>query len=150
MVQGKGMQIKIVQKGSKEWLDARELRYTTFYKDFDLPRTVMDDSLEDTSVHIVALEQGEIAGSARLSNNGQGVFTITQMAVDPSFRRMGIGSAIVTALIDIARKQDASSIELSARITATKFYLSLGFKEIGGIFSSEITGLPHINMVLTI
>ena len=57
---------------------------------------------------------------------------IEDMAVDDAYRGKGIGTAIATHLIDIARSNGVKIIELSARpsrVAANKLYQKLGFEQ---------------------
>lgn len=57
------------------------------------------------------------------------------MAVAAPFRGMGVGRAMLEALIDLARKDDVPSLSLSVEIANTRalrLYENLGFVPVGG------------------
>ncbi len=59
---------------------------------------------------------------------------ITNIAVDPAFRRKGIGKALVETLLREGRKLGLSSFTLEVRksnLAAIALYESLGFKDVG-------------------
>lgn len=59
---------------------------------------------------------------------------ITNIAVHPNFRHMGIGSKIVTELCNICTKNNCSDLTLEVRISNTpaiKLYEKIGFKNEG-------------------
>ena len=66
------------------------------------------------------------------------------MAVDDTFKRQGLGTEIVKILEEYAVSNGATKMILNARENAIKFYLSLGYFEIGPYQSD--TGIPHKTM----
>jgi ribosomal-protein-alanine N-acetyltransferase len=59
---------------------------------------------------------------------------ITNIAVHPEFRRVGVGARLINGLIEIAQKNGVSSITLEVRksnFVAQRLYRRFGFKESG-------------------
>ena len=90
-----------------------------------------------TSYYIVARYQGDVIGYA-----GMWVIAeeshVSTLAVDPAYRRRGLGEAIMRHLMDIARARQATKMTLEVREANTgaqALYRKLGF-EIQGL-------LPH-------
>ena len=142
------MHLRFVEYGSREWLEARELRYTLFFLPHRLGPEVMDDAQEAYAMHAVILEAGAVVGCARLFSAGQGKFQISQMAVLPARQGQGIGHMLLKKLVGQAASLGATSVELRARLTAVPFYTRAGFLPDGEAFVSEKTGVPHVNMKL--
>jgi predicted GNAT family N-acyltransferase len=71
-------------------------------------------------------------------------YRIRGMAVDSSFRNLGIGSDIVKSLQDEAKKEN-TGIWCNARIRAVPMYSRCGFKIVSDIFEIEDIG-PHYDM----
>ena len=60
--------------------------------------------------------------------------SITNVAVSPGFRRMGIGDALISALVENAKNMDAEALFLEVRksnIPAQKLYIKHGFENCG-------------------
>ena len=60
---------------------------------------------------------------------------ITNIAVHPEFRRMGVGKAVLSAMISQAEQQGITEISLEVRVSnlaAKELYLQVGF-EIAGV-----------------
>jgi ribosomal protein S18 acetylase RimI-like enzyme len=88
--------------------------------------------------------QNEVIASGRIHFNTDSEAQIRYMAVKDSFKRMGIGSEIVSLLEDHALSQGAKTVVLNAREKAIKFYRRLGYEELGPYTSD--TGIPHKTM----
>jgi len=73
---------------------------------------------------------------------------IGRMAVLPEFRNKGVGSALLTALLKLAREQGIHEVFLHAQTNAVAFYQKHGFT----ITSDEFmdAGIPHVTMRLHI
>lgn len=92
---------------------------------------------------LVAVKDGKVAGyvivkmvkhlepqAFRLRRRGQ----LLNTAVDPEFRRRGIGKALMSAVIAHVQEEGAEAIRLEVRAsnsTARNFYSKMGFKEKG-------------------
>ncbi len=81
----------------------------------------------------VAIWSDEIAGYIG-AHNVLGEVYITNIAVFPAFRRKGVGEALVDALYQQAKKENAEFITLEVRknnISAISLYEKCGFKKVG-------------------
>jgi ribosomal-protein-alanine N-acetyltransferase len=85
------------------------------------------------SIYISALLDGNVVGYAgmwKIFDEGH----ITNIAVHPEFRKIGIGSRLLEKLIDISREKDIEKLTLEVRksnTAAKNLYLKYGFKEEG-------------------
>ena len=103
------------------------------------------DSIEEESFHVMGIDsQNEVIASGRIHFNTDSEAQIRYMAVKDSFKRMGIGSEIVSLLEDHAISQGAETVVLNAREKAIKFYTRLGYEELSPYTSD--TGIPHKTM----
>ena len=78
-----------------------------------------------------------------LTGGNQIIFTI---AVDPKFRGHSIGSKLLKAMEDNARKAQRESISLTSLEKNLPFYLKNGFKNLG-VADSEHAGETWYNLV---
>ncbi len=86
---------------------------------------------------------GEIVGIVRLTPDAR----IGRMAVLASWRRQGMGAALLASALDTARRQGYSGVRLSAQTHALPFYARYGFQPEGEVFQDA--GIPHLAMTFT-
>jgi predicted GNAT family N-acyltransferase len=99
------------------------------------------DEFDAVSVHALAFDrEGNPVGTGRLLPDGH----IGRMAVTPSRRHAGVGSAILSALMRYARDRGEHEVVLNAQIQAKAFYERHGFAGEGEEFLDA--GIPHIRM----
>ena len=122
--------------------EIRFIRTQVFVLEQRVPEELEWDGLDDTAIHVLAFTSGQIpAGTARLLISGQ----IGRMAVLKQYRNMGIGTAILVKLIQIAASHNINPLFLNAQLHAIRFYEKHGFIPDGGIFDDA--GIPHRKMI---
>ncbi|WP_244204743.1 GNAT family N-acetyltransferase [Vibrio rhodolitus] len=141
------MELIQIKDTDKLYQQALDLRYELFFKQPNLPREILFDSLENNSVHIAVACEDNLYAYGRLSEGRPNQFKISQMVVRPDMQGQGLGTQVLTKLTDIARERKAKQIYLNARLHAIKMYENLGFKISGDAFVAQSTGVPHIKMV---
>jgi predicted GNAT family N-acyltransferase len=127
------------------WAEAeaqiRAVREAVFVREQGVPLEIEIDGRDAGCAHVVAVAgDGRAVGTARLGADGK----IGRMAVLGDWRGLGIGSALVGALVDIAIRQGLSHVRLAAQTHAVGFYERHGFRAEGEVF--EEAGLPHRRM----
>lgn len=106
------------------------------------------DEFEDISTHFLARADGTPCGTARWRRTSNGV-KLERFAVLNAFRGLGVGKALVKAVLEDVFSQQPEPIEriyLHAQVTAMPLYASFGFVSIGPMF--EEAGIQHYKMVL--
>jgi len=106
---------------------------------------VLEDSdrriLDDPNGQIVrrggsvlfALVEQTVAGTCALIQHSDGPWEIAKMAVDPAYRRRGLGERLTTATIDRARRSGADKLWLRTSPlleAAGRLYRRLGFRRV--------------------
>lgn len=139
------IEVSLIKYGSPEYLQACRLRFQLFFAEHGLPwSTVFGDRHNDfyaaIAVQGIVVAYGELVPQANL------VYRIGQMVVHPDYQRRSLGKKILSTLIDLAKKEGATSLTLNARLTAVGFYQKLGFEAVGKQFPSTTTGVMHIAM----
>jgi predicted GNAT family N-acyltransferase len=90
------------------------------------------------SLHALTVDaSGNAIGCARLLADGH----IGRVAVLAPWRRCGVGSALVSRLIDEARGRGDARVILNAQIAAMPFYARHGFVASGDVFDEA--GIAH-------
>ena len=128
-----------------DWEAARPLaapiRFEVFVEEQKVPAELEIDERDPQCVHALAWgENGEALGTGRLLPDGH----IGRMAVLPEARQLGIGSALLTALMDEARRRGHAQAVLSAQTHAIAFYRRHGYAVVGGEYMD--CGIPHVDM----
>lgn len=121
----------------------RSIRTTVFVEEQHVPIEEEWDGQDEDALHVLALTHDrKPVGTARLLATGQ----IGRMAVLPEYRKLGIGSAMLTRLLEMAIEKNIGNLFLNAQVDAITFYKRLGFVERGEIFMEA--GIKHRKMVL--
>ena len=120
---------------------AERLRFTVFVEEQNVPAEIELDSFDALSMHAVAFDvNGEAVGTGRLLPDGH----IGRMAVAKAARGGGVGSALLKALMDEARRHGHTHAVLSSQTHAMEFYRKHGYSVHGDEYDDA--GIPHIDM----
>jgi predicted GNAT family N-acyltransferase len=119
---------------------ATPIRYAVFVDEQKVPVELEIDEWDTESVHAVAFDATVAVGTGRLLPDGH----IGRMAVLPSARGAGTGSALLQALMDEARRRGHRAAVLSAQTHAVPFYERHGFEVVSGEYLDA--GIPHVDM----
>lgn len=122
-----------------------DLRYRTFFEPFALKRNIVEDELEESSLHLLASKNGNVLGYLRLTLTEKEAI-ISQMIVEQSVRKQGLGKELMTIALEKIKPFGLNKVILDSRLNALKFYEKLGFKSVGEVFSSRKNGLLHMKM----
>ncbi len=121
--------------------ELRILREFVFIKEQNVPPELEWDEKDENAVHVLAHdEKGRGIGTARMTLDGH----IGRMAVLRAWRRRGVGSKMLTALITIARARQLPRVKLDAQTQAIDFYLRHDFAPQGEVFMDA--NIPHQHM----
>ncbi|MEM7766359.1 MAG: GNAT family N-acetyltransferase [Pseudomonadota bacterium] len=105
------------------------------------------DGLRAPDVQMLAAWRGkDLAAIGALKHHGDGLFEIKSMRSDDRFRRNGAGSAILAALIDLAKTQGAAHLALETGTTdhfapSRGLYARFGFAPCGPF--ADYAAHPH-------
>ena len=105
-----------------------ELRWRILRKPWKQPPGSERDKDEAISFHLMATENHQVLGVARLQFTNDTTAQLRYMAVDQQAEAQGIGRSIIEAMEIHARDNGASSIMLHARENAVGFYEKMGFR----------------------
>ncbi len=120
-----------------------QVRLQVFVIEQYVPVALEWDGLDAAAIHLLARDQEQNAiGCARILVGG----SIGRMAVLKSWRKQGVGYALLQAAITSCLSRGWLHISLSAQTQAIGFYARAGFV----VCSEEYldAGIPHRDMVL--
>ena len=128
-----------------DWEAARPLaapiRFAVFVEEQKVPAELEIDDQDARCVHALARDaEGRALGTGRLLPDGH----IGRMAVLRDARKLGVGSALLAALMDEARRRGHARAVLSAQTHAIPFYRRHGYAVVGGEYMD--CGIPHVDM----
>ncbi len=123
----------------------RVVRTAVFIREQQVPEELEWDQFDAVSVHALAVNNtGQPVGTARLLPDGH----IGRMAVLKEWRGQGLGSALLTKLLQVLIKRHQFEAQLHAQTSAIPFYKKFGFQIVGEEFIE--VGIPHVKMTLPI
>lgn len=125
-----------------EWDRDREairlVRQTVFVVEQSVPSDLEWDGKDERCLHVLAESSNrDVIGTGRLQPSGK----LGRMAVLRPWRGLGVGSAILRALIEAAAESGIDEIYLHAQNRAISFYDRFGFEPEGEEFMEA--GIPH-------
>jgi len=121
--------------------DLRCIREAVFVREQQVPLELEWDGLDQACVHVLALDEGGVPiGTGRLLPDGH----IGRMAVLPTWRRHGVGAALLNELVRVAIEQGFDQVMLNAQVQAMGFYGRYGFAPEGEEFLDA--GISHRRM----
>lgn len=121
--------------------DATDIRYKVFVQEQHVPPELEMDDQDAACAHAVAYNaQGEAVGTGRLLPDGH----IGRVAVLAEYRGAGVGSRLLDALMDEARRRRHMEVVLSAQTHARAFYARKGFVAEGTTYMDA--GIEHVTM----
>lgn len=136
----------MIDYSSPEFQQAARLRYDLFFAEHNLPWSITQQSSQAKYLHAAILRQDTVLAYGQLVPNSDRIYQVCQMVVRPENRSQNLGRTILSFLINLAKKEDATALTLNARLTAVGFYQKLGFRSQGEPFPSNTTGVAHIRM----
>lgn len=143
--------VDIVEYGIEEgdWTrvaaQAGAVRETVFVGEQGVPAEMEYDEHDPVSLHVLASGPvGEAIGTGRLLPDGH----VGRIAVLAEWRGKGVGTALLSCLMEAGRRQGLSALALNAQTGAAGFYRRFGFEAAGGEFMEA--GIPHVSMVRTL
>lgn len=127
--------------GEPQMSQVLALRKAVFVDEQGVPSGI-EYAGDESAHHFLAAHDGRACGTARWRKTGDG-FKLERFAVLPEYREMGIGAALLNAVLaDLP--DDPVPIYLNAQLPAVGFYERYGFRCVGDVF--EEAGIAHRKM----
>ena len=128
----------------RELKSAFEVRRQVFVEEQGISEDLELDEYDREALHMVVKDKGRVIGTARVRFLVSGQAKLERMAVLKHVRRRGIGSGIISFLIEELRNRQIEQVLLHAQYPVIVFYRSCGFEESGLPFWEA--GIKHIKM----
>ena len=119
---------------------ATPIRFAVFVEEQRVPVELEMDEMDAKCIHALAFEGDKALGTGRLLPDGH----IGRMAVLEGARGRSVGSALLKALMEAARRRGDREVVLAAQLRAVPFYRRHGFAAEGAVY--EEAGIPHQDM----
>ena len=137
--------LKIKRVSSQlELVQVFTIRIRVFVREQRVPAEIELDTDDQRAIHFLAINSGRAVGTARVVMR-HGDAKIGRMAVLKSYRRKGIGAALLKRTILAAKRLHARRIYLHAQVAVTGFYERMGFRAVGSVFDEA--GITHQKMI---
>ena len=127
-----------------ELVQAFTIRIRVFVKEQRVPAEIELDADDQRAIHFLATKSAKAVGTARVVMR-HGKAKIGRMAVLKTYRRKGIGAALLKRAILAANRLHARRIYLHAQVAVIGFYERMGFRAVGRVFDEA--GIAHRKMV---
>lgn len=121
------------------------IRKEVFVIEQAVPEDEEWDEFEHISKHYIAYLNDTPVGTARWRRTLTGDYKLERFAVLISYRGLGVGEAILQAVLADVPREDGRKIYLHAQLSAKGFYAKNGFVAEGEEFDEA--GIRHVKMV---
>lgn len=121
------------------------IRDEVFVEEQALTNDARFDPDDRKSIHFLAWHDGQPVGTGRLTMIGREA-QVAWVAVRLPYRKLGVGWAVMIAILERARDEGSDYVVLNAQSHALEFYQRLGFESFGTEF--RMAGIPHQVMML--
>jgi len=145
--QAPAVTVVVIDASDPALLAVRDLCYETLHRPFGVARNDAWNEGDPASTHFGAFAGDRLVGYTRLILEGGGAH-VRQVVVDPAYRRLGVASALLRAVLARARETGAPFAFLNAREKAVGLYERAGFRVTGAPFRMGRTYLAHVRMEL--
>ena len=138
------MPLREIDYGTKEYQQMLELRYQVLRKPLGLDFTSEELDRGTNDVLLGCFDDDELQGCCMITDKGNGVAKLRQMAVRSGLQGTGIGRILLIFAETVARDKGFKKLIMHARKSAVGFYEKLGYTIQGDEFL-EVT-IPHYVM----
>ena len=133
--------IRSIQPG-----DTYPLRHSVLWP--DKPLDYVRIAEDEEGMHFGAFQDDRLVGVISLFVNGEAA-RFRKFAVDPSYQRQGIGSELLTCVMQEALQRGARTIACDARQEATGLYYKFGMQPEGAEFYKGPIAYVRMQKTLT-
>jgi len=121
----------------------RAIRFAVFVDEQNVPAEIELDDRDPRCIHLLALADEKAVGTARIDIEQGG--KVGRLAVLSSYRRRGVGRALMERCHEIAARRGLDAVWCHAQATAVPFYERLDYRVVDAPF--EEAGIVHRRMI---
>ena len=133
-----------VEYNSPLYLELLPLREQVLRTPLGLFYSKDDIAAEEDQIQLVAFSEKTPVGSLLIISKPDSVAKIRQVAVFDGFRGHGIGRNLMIHAEEYCKAHSYKKITMHARVSVRDFYLKLGYKQLGSVFTE--VGIDHMVM----
>lgn len=130
----------IIATNKKQIIDHFHVRGEVFIKGQNIDWEIEFDGKDHEAILFTCYKDNTPVGAARLLNNKVG-----RVATISSYRKQGVGKAIMNAIEQYAKDNQIPQLVLNAQCYVEDFYKNLGYNPVGEIFLEA--DIEHIKMI---
>ncbi len=135
----------VVADSEAQRADALAVRHAVFVEGQGISEDRELDGLDGDAIHVVAYDDGDPIGAARLREPESGTGKVERVAVRSGRRGEGWGRRVMETVHSTAQERGLPELVLHAQTDVEGFYHRLGYRTVGEEF--EEAGIPHVEMV---
>ncbi len=137
------MKFKFIKTYQPEYSKELMLRWEVLRKPFGIPPGIEPSMQEENSLHLVALEKGEVVGCIVCHQDNTSCGTLFDMAVSSEYKGMKFARKLLLAAENAMATIGISEIHLLASQETIDFYSNMGYEPSGvGVKKSGLLGYP--------
>jgi len=128
----------------KELAEVFAVRRKVFIEEQEVSLEEEFDGEDSEALHIAARAASRVVGVARVRFLTPAEAKLERMAVLEPYRRWGVGTRIVSFVMEDLKRRGVAKVVLHAQCQALEFYTSCGFRVTGPKFCEA--GIEHVPM----
>ncbi|SNY17649.1 Predicted N-acyltransferase, GNAT family [Orenia metallireducens] len=138
------MEFKIVTR-EKDLQRAFKLRREVFIGEQGVPAELELDEDDKRAIHFIVQTPEAVIGTCRLLLVNDNLAKVQRMAIKKEYRNKGVGSRLLSEVMDFAKKEGLEELLLHAQTHAVAFYKNNGFNVLSEDIIEE-AGIEHLKM----
>jgi len=124
--------------------DAFDVRRDVFIEEQGVSEDEEMDGRDDDAAQFVAYDDDYAVGTARVRTPEESVGKVERVAVRETYRRRGVGKALMERVEAWANDNGFEALKLHAQTHVEQFYADLGYETTSDVF--EEAGIDHVAM----
>jgi len=124
--------------------DAFDVRRDVFIEEQGVSEDEEMDGRDDDAAQFVAYDDDYAVGTARVRTPEESVGKVERVAVRETYRRRGVGKALMERVEAWANDHGFEALKLHAQTHVEQFYADLGYETTSDVF--EEAGIDHVAM----
>jgi len=136
--------VRVTQVDEDGIEDAFDVRREVFIEEQGVSEDEEMDGRDDRATQFVAYHEDHPVGTARVRTPEDDVGKVERVAVRETYRRRGVGKALMDRVEAWADDHGFETLKLHAQTHVEQFYADLGYETTSDVF--EEAGIDHVAM----